>query len=135
MGNSISTGTRSLLVASAAIGARIASFNTDSFTNDNNEALYVTAIISAASGTSPTYVAKLQWSPDLGTTWLDLDTANAATASLIAAGNGTFVVGPAVVVAAAASSNKYVPRLLRVAVTIGGTTPSFTSAIWVNGAL
>jgi hypothetical protein len=135
MAKQANTFSQSLTVGGAAIGARTATFNTDSFVNDNNEALYITAIATAVSGTTPSMTAKLQWSPDNGTTWLDLDATNAITAALTAAGNATFVAGPGVVVAANASANKFLPRLLRVAVTITGTTPSFTMALWANGAL
>lgn len=130
------TYTKALTVGGAAIGVRTSSFNTDSFINDNNEAVYVTAIVSAASGTGPTMTAKLQWSPDGGTTWLDLDATNAITASLAAAGNASFVAGPGLAVTANASANKFIPRTCRVAVTIGGTSPSYTfTGIYVNGAL
>jgi hypothetical protein len=39
-------------------------------------------------------------------------------------------------VAANVSANKILPRLMRVAVTIGGTTPSFTiGGIYFNGSI
>ena len=137
MASNQGTYTRSLTVAGAAIGVRGAgTFVTDSFTNDNNESLFVTAVVPAASGTGQTMTHKLQWSPDNGTTWLDLDATNAVSPNLAAAGNSGYVVGRGLVAAAAASANQPIPRLLRVSVTIGGTTPSYTfTGIYVNGAL
>lgn len=136
MGTQAQTTSRALLVAGAAPGVRTASFNTDSFLNDQNWAAYFTVVASAASGTSPTLNIKPQWSPDGGTTWLDIDATNAITANLTAAGNATCSVGLGLAVTANLSANKILPRLMRVAVTIGGTTPSFTiSGIYFNGSI
>jgi hypothetical protein len=131
----LETTTRQFLVGGVAnIGAKTTTFNTDALINDMSEACAVTVFVSAVSGTTPTLTAKLQWSPDNGTTWLDLDATNAITASINAAGNYTFWVHPGAVVAAALSANKPVPRELRIACTIGGTTPSFTiTGIYLNG--
>ena len=80
------------------------------------------------TGTTPTLTVRLQWSPDGGTTWLDLDTTNAQTASIT--GTGAFVlrVYPGIATAANAALNAPLPRTWRLAWTIGGTTPSFTFA-------
>jgi hypothetical protein len=99
-------------------------------TNYNNTGMFVTILVTAVSGTTPTLTAKLQWSPDNGTTWVDWDTTNLQTSSITA--NGTYVlkVYPGATNTANASANGTVPRTWRVYYTIGGTTPSFTLASW-----
>jgi hypothetical protein len=114
-----------LTVAGVAPGVRTATFNTDAFINDG-ERVGVSVVVTPVSGTGPTLNCKLQFSPDGGTTWADLDATNAITANLTAAGNQTCWAGPGLPVTASKSANCLVPRILRVAVTIGGTTPSFT---------
>lgn len=137
MGTQPSAYNETLKVGGALISAvaKTTSFNSDPFYNVNNCGYFVTLVATAASGTTPTLSGKLQWSPDAGTTWLDLDTANAVTTNLTAAGNATFVVYPGIVVAAAAASNKPLPHVLRLAFTIGGTTPSFTFNAYASGVV
>lgn len=79
--------------------------------------LFVTAHVSAVSGTSPTLNLKLQDSPD-NSTWSDVT--GATGAQLTAAGNQVF---------AGYSTKPYV----RVVATVGGTTPSFTAHVAVFG--
>lgn len=117
---------QALLVSGAAPGVRTATFSTDPFYNNDNRCVSIAVVASVVTGTSPTLAAKLQWSPDGGTTWIDLDTANAVTANLTAAGSQVCHAGPGLPVTAAKSANVPVPRMLRVTCTIGGTTPSFT---------
>lgn len=81
--------------------------------------------VTAASGTSPTLVVKVQYTID-GSNWLDLDTTNAQTASLTTTGRVTLKVYPGLTAAANAASNNALPPVHRLAWTIGGTTPSFT---------
>lgn len=128
--------TRQLLVGGAAPGARNASFNTDSFINDDYECGTFTVVATGATGTSPTLNIKPQWSPDGGTTWVDIDATNAITPNLTGAGAQSCSVGRGLPVTASKSANAPLPRLLRVAATIGGTTPNFTGvAIYFNGSL
>jgi hypothetical protein len=125
---------RALTVGGVAPGVRTATFDTDSFINDDADFAVLTVVASAASGTSPTLNAKVQYSPDNGTTWIDLDTTNGVTPNLTAAGSQDCRYGPGLPVTAAKSANVPLPRLLRVRVTIGGTTPSFTiSGIYFQG--
>lgn len=127
---------RALTVGGAAPGVRTATFQTDAFYNDECEVGSFTVVVSAASGTSPTLNIKPQWSPDGGTTWVDIDATNAITSNLTGAGNATCHVGVGLPVTASKSANAPLPRLLRLAVTIGGTTPSFTiSGLYFNGSL
>jgi hypothetical protein len=90
--------------------------------------------VTAVSGTSPTCQFRLQWSPDNGTTWLDLDTTNLQATAITAATTQTFRIGVNVTTAAGSATGgakqDLVPRQLRLAWTIGGTTPSFTFASW-----
>jgi hypothetical protein len=81
--------------------------------------------VTAASGTSPTLVVKVQYTVD-GVAWHDLDTTGAQTASLTTTGKVVFKVYPGLTAAANAASNNPLPPVHRLAWTIGGTTPSFT---------
>ena len=81
--------------------------------------------VTARSGTTPTLVCKVQGSVD-GVTWFDLDATNAATASITAVGHYVIKVYPGLPTVAAGSCNSPLPRMWRLAWTIGGTTPSFT---------
>lgn len=94
--------------------------------------MFATILVTAVSGTTPTLVVKLQWSPDGGTTWVDWDTTNLQTATITA--NGTYVlrVYPGATNTANSSRNDFVPRTWRFYYTIGGTTPSFTLASWAS---
>lgn len=83
--------------------------------------------VTAASGTSPTLVVKVQYTID-GVNWIDLDTTNAQTASLTSTGRVQLKVYPGLTAAANAASNNALPPTHRLAWTIGGTTPSFTFA-------
>lgn len=115
-------------------GAKTATFNTDSFTNDYGSGGVFTVIASAASGTTPTLSLKPQFSPDGGTTWVDIDATNGISPNLTAAGSQSVWIFPGATGAAASVANRFLPRLLRVVVTIGGTTPSFTiTGIYFNG--
>ena len=72
--------------------------------------------VTAASGTSPTLVVKLQDSINAGTTWVDVD--GGAHAQLTAAGESYITV----LIRRAANA-------VRAVATIGGTTPSFTFSV------
>ena len=84
--------------------------------SDKGELLHVLFSVTAASGTSPTLTPSLQWSPD-GAILVPADPADAMTALTTTPGAvKTFNVR--------ASS-------FQINWTIGGTTPSFTFAVWV----
>jgi hypothetical protein len=86
--------------------------------------------VTAVSGTTPTCVFRLQWSPDNGTTWIDWDTTNLQSTSITGVSTVLLKVGQAQVNAANATKQDQIPRQVRLAWTIGGTTPSFTFASW-----
>jgi hypothetical protein len=86
--------------------------------------------VTAVSGTTPTCVFKLQWSPDNGTTWIDWDTTNLQTTSITAVTTALLKVGVNATTTANASKQDFLPRQIRLVWTIGGTTPSFTFASW-----
>jgi hypothetical protein len=86
--------------------------------------------VTAVTGTTPTCVFRLQWSPDNGTTWIDIDTTNLQTTSITGVTTATLRMGAVYTNAANASRLDAVPRQIRLAWTIGGTTPSFTFASW-----
>ena len=107
-----------------ASAARTASVAGTTCTNYNAKALLIHFKVSAITGTTPTITPKLQWSPDNGTTWIDVP--GAAFASLNAVGDYVMQVGPEVIPAANAAVNFPLPRTLRMYYTIGGTSPSIT---------
>jgi hypothetical protein len=92
--------------------------------NNRATGAFIQINVTARSGTSPTLVGKVQWSAD-GTNWIDLDSTNAASASITAVGQYVIKVYPAIPTVAAGSCNSPLPRLWRMFYTIGGTTPSF----------
>jgi hypothetical protein len=94
--------------------------------NFNHTGVFIFINVTAATGTTPTLVLRVQWSGDNGTTWFDLDTTNAQTASITTTGTFALKVYPGLTAAANAACNSPLPRTWRLAWTIGGTTPSFT---------
>ena len=121
-----------LSVAVDTSSARTASGNGVTFTNHNGRSVTFWLNVTAVSGTTPTMTARLQWSLDNGATWLDADTTNLQTVSIAGTGNFLLSVGPNLPVVANRSANQMAPRLMRLAWTIGGTTPSFTFTSWAN---
>jgi hypothetical protein len=100
-------------------------------TNYNHRGAIFQINVTAASGTTPTMVVRVQYTVD-GTNFFDLDATNAVTASITTTGLHVIKVYPgltaAVPAAGSSSANQVLPRSYRLAWTIGGTTPSFTSA-------
>lgn len=116
------------IVAVEASSAKTASGNGATQTNFNARGVFVWVNVTAVSGTTPTLAVRLQWSPDGGTTWIDVDTTNAQTASITATGTAVLRVYPGIATAANASLNMPLPRTWRLAWAVTGTTPSFTFA-------
>lgn len=131
-------------VTTGDTGAKTASFNGATQTNFDSLGAWITAIISAVSGTTPTLTMQLQFSPDGGTTWLNL---GPVTATLTAAGTILIACFPTnfsqtpgatpanLTVGATVSTliNAPLPRTWRIVYTITGTTPSFTiGSVQVN---
>lgn len=117
-------------------GAKVASFVGATQTNFDSQTAIITAIISAVSGTTPTLTAQLQYSPDGGTTWINL---GAASTALTAAGQIVFVVSPTLLTGLTTGGTSTtliaspLPRTWRLNYTIAGTTPSFTfTGVYVN---
>lgn len=111
--------------------ARVASGTGTAFINYSGRSLLVWINVTAVTGTTPTATFRLQWSPDNGTTWIDWDTTNLQTTSITGVTTATLRVGPSgITTAANAARADIVPRQVRLAWTIGGTTPSFTFASW-----
>lgn len=112
-------------------GAKTATGNGATQTNIGNKGIQVVLAMGAVTGTSPTFVMKLQSSVDGGTNWVDMP--GATTASLVATGVWGISVYPGQAVTAGttttgttATANGVLSRTWRVVWTIGGTTPSFT---------
>jgi hypothetical protein len=80
------------------------------------EALAVLINTTAASGTTPTFLPFLQFSPDGGTTWFGTATGPVFAAANITAAGQTYI----------GAGTNYIGGLVRLGYTIGGTTPSFT---------
>jgi hypothetical protein len=114
--------------------ARTATGTGATFTNQVGTNLIVWINATVVTGTTPTCQFRLQWSPDNGTTWLDLDTTNLQGTAITGVTTQLFRVGPNLTTVAGSatggSKQDIVPRLIRLAWTIGGTTPSFTFASW-----
>lgn len=125
-------------------GAKTATFNGATQTNYNARGAFITILMGTVTGTTPTFSAQLQWSPDGGTTWLNM---GPAMTTITATGNHSLLVYPTnlsqtagatpanLTTGAAATTilNAPLPRTWRLAYTIGGTTPSFTmTSVQVN---
>lgn len=136
-----------VIVATGDTGAKTATFNGATQVNYNARGAIITILMGAVTGTTPTCVPQLQWSPDGGTTWLNYGPAMTA---ITATGNHSFFVyptnfsqtagvTPANLTTGAAQTvtiNSILPRSWRILYTIGGTTPSFTiSSVQVNYVL
>jgi hypothetical protein len=125
-------------------GTKVSGFNGISQTNYNAKGAIITALCGTVSGTSPTMVLQLQWSPDAGTTWLNYGPATTAitatgnTATIIVYPNNSSTAGatPAALTIGSTTSvqiNAVLPRTWRLIYTLGGTTPSFAlTATYVN---
>jgi len=112
-------------------GAKIASGVGATITNANAKGAQIVINMGAVSGTTPTFVAKIQGSADSGTTWYDIP--GATTASLTATGIYGIAIYPAITPLAASTTTGttagvsfVLPRTWRLSWTIGGTSPSFT---------
>jgi hypothetical protein len=110
-----------------------ASGSGQTWTNDGATGVIAWVNVTAVSGTTPSATFRLQWSPDLGTTWVDWDTTNLQSTAVTTATTVTLKAGPGLPVTANTSKNDVVPRRLRVAYTITGTTPSFTFSSFITG--
>jgi hypothetical protein len=126
-------------------GAKTATFNGATQTNYDAVGAFICIRLGTVTGTTPAMTPQLQWSPDAGTTWINLGT----TAPNLTASNqlGLIMIGPTNWSQAAGATpanlvsgansllalNAFLPRTWRMAFTIGGTTPSLTiTAIDVN---
>ncbi len=123
--------------ATGDTGAKTASGTGVTQTNFDSVGALITVRVGAVSGTTPTAAFRIEWSPDGGTTWFTL---GAAAAALTAASSQAgFAVWPSVLTGLTLGTTNTtlipapLPRIWRVAWTIGGTTPSFTiTAVDVN---
>ena len=115
-----------------ASAARTASVAGATVTNFNSSGAVVTINVTAVSGTTPTLVGKLQFSPDNGGTWFDYDS-KTVTATISAIGTYILKIYPGLTAEVANGAvGLPVPRTFRMYYTIGGTTPSFTFATYVS---
>jgi hypothetical protein len=112
-------------------GAKTATGNGATITNIGNKGIQIVLNMGAVTGTTPTFVLKVQSSVDGGTNWVDVP--GATTASLVATGIFGISIYPGQAVTAGttttgtiATASGILPRTWRVVWTIGGTTPSFT---------
>ena len=118
-------------IAIADTGVKTSSFSGATQTNHNSVGAYIWILCGTVSGTAPTLVTVLQWSPDDGTTFYDITSATTAvTATGASIGyqvypgvNGTWnasTTATKVLISA-------LPRTWRIRYVIAGTlNPSFT---------
>jgi hypothetical protein len=126
-------------------GTKTASFAGATQTNFNQKNAYITVLCGTVSGTTPSLTAQLQFSPDAGTTWLNLGPVT--TAITTTANTSLIVIGPQnwsqtagstpVTLTTGATTtiaiNAPLPRTWRLNYTITGTTPSFAiTAVYIN---
>lgn len=112
-------------------GAKVATGNGATQTNTTAKGAHIIINMGAVTGTTPTFIAKLQGSADNGTTWYDLPSAN--TASLVTTGVFGIMIYPGLSTVAGTTTTgttaqiaSTLPRSWRLVWTIGGTTPSFS---------
>lgn len=127
-GTSWDRGTNNMLkVLTGDTGTKTTSFAGATQTNRSARGAIITARFGTVSGTTPTCTIQLQFSPDDGTTWINLGPSAAASATNNTVG---IIVFPGATVGVVGfSSNALVscplPRTWRLNYTIAGTTPSF----------
>ena len=80
-----------ITVATGDTGAKTATFNGATQTNYSARGAIITILMGTVTGTSPTCVPQLQWSPDGGTSWLSY---GPAMTTLTTSGNYAFLVYP-----------------------------------------
>ncbi|MDQ6722118.1 MAG: hypothetical protein M3003_15170 [Candidatus Dormibacteraeota bacterium] len=125
-------------------GAKTVTFAGATQTNYNDRGAFITIRLGTVTGTTPTLSAQLQWSPDGGTTWLNIGaalanltaTSQTGTIWVYPTNSSTAGATPAALTTGATATlmlNAVLPRTWRLNYTIGGTTPSFTiTAVNVN---
>lgn len=128
-----------LLVASNTVTA---TGQTAKFTMPIADSYRLLLVVSAASGTTPTFDGVLQDSPDGGTTWINLPlkftqlTTTATSAYIIFKPVGLSDAGSAgsqsATGAAVGVNTPFNAQNVRFAYTVAGTTPSFTFALYAN---
>lgn len=106
------------------IGVKTTTFNGVTKTNFGSPAMIFAFNVTAVSGTTPSMTVKLQWSPDGGTTWIDIP--SASLAAITASGSFQLRVAPNITPVANLDIAHPLPRTWRAVYTITGTTPSFT---------
>ena len=124
-------------IAIADTGVKTASFNGATQTNHNSVGAYIWILCGTVSGTTPTLVTVLQWSPDDGTTFYDITSATTAVTTTGASIGYQVYPGANSTWNASTTATKVLlsalPRTWRFRYVIGGTTPSFNiSDVRVN---
>jgi hypothetical protein len=115
-------------VSVEASSAKVGSGNSASaITNASGNGAMFFINVSAASGTGPTLVVRLQVQDPVSTNWVDVP--GAATATITGTGLTLLTVHPSIVDVANSKVSMPLPRTYRFAWVIGGTTPSFTFSI------
>lgn len=105
-------------LASAAYTATANILDSENAANAESVSYYLD--VTAVSGTTPTLTPVIQCSPDDGTTWWSLATAEMTGQTANITATGRYRTTSAVPIGVRT----------RLAMTIGGTTPSFTLSAW-----
>jgi hypothetical protein len=95
--------------------------------NHNARGVALLVNVTAATGTTPTLVVRVQVQDPVGSGWVDLP--GAATASITGTGLTLLTIYPGIAAVANSAINQPLPRNYRLAWVVGGTTPSFTFSV------
>jgi hypothetical protein len=128
-------------------GAKVAAGNGATQTNFNARGATITLLLGTVTGTFTTFQTQLQWSPDVGTTWINYGPAQTNLTTPASGNTFTFIVYPTNTSQAAGATpanltigstqqivlNAVLPRTWRFTWNIVGSSPSITfTAVYVN---
>lgn len=111
-------------VATGDTGAKTSTVAGITQTNFNARGALITIFMGAVTGSTPTFTAQVQVSPDGGTTWVNV--AGAITPTISTTGVYSLTVSPGIAAVANSTVSYTLPRTWRLNFTVSGTTPSFT---------
>lgn len=115
-------------IRAVALSAAAAGVTSADLENLSGRGAHVVIDVTAISGTSPTLTVTVDGYDETSGKYYTL----LQSASLSATGTTVLRIYPGVTAAANAAASDVIPRVFRVATTIGGTTPSVTATVGVN---
>ena len=122
----------SLNIVVTPSATRTTSFNSELFrySDYSVDSCIIYVDVTAVSGTTPTLTAQLQSLDPASGKWVNLS--GVVTATINSISTVTLQVGQWIPTVANSTINSILPNTLRIAYTIGGTTPSFTFSTGVT---